>query len=152
PHAVAVVSDQESLSYLELNFRANQLAHYLRTSGVQPGERVATLLERSVELVIAELAVLKCGAAYVPIDPAFPRKRIEFILSDSEIKAVCSCASVDFAGMPAIRRIFIDHLSPEAITEDVAAGAVSQSIAYVMYTSGSTGEPKGVMVPHCAIS
>src|SRR6187402_2403037 len=88
PDAVAVVFEQQQLTYNELNIRANQLAHHLRELGVRPEDRIAVLLDRSIELVVAELAVLKSGAAYVPLDPSYPVERLHFMLRDCGAKAI----------------------------------------------------------------
>src|SRR5215470_9300758 len=88
PDAVAVVHEDRDLTYAELNARANRLAHHLRGLGVKPDDRVAVVLERSAELVIAELAILKCGAAYVPLDPAVPSERLAFMIGDCKAKVV----------------------------------------------------------------
>jgi amino acid adenylation domain-containing protein len=154
PAAVAVVYEEEKLTYAELNRRANQLAHYLRGLGVKSDTRVGVLLERSMELVEAELAIVKCGAAYVPIDPSDPEKRKAFMISDSGAKIVLSVAKMEWREIPGVRKVDIDGGILDQDIEDgnpeVAIG--SESLAYIMYTSGSTGQPKGVMVPHRAIT
>jgi len=155
PEAVAVVCGEQTLSYAELNARANQLAHYLRELGVKPEERVATLLERSPDLVVAEIAVLKCGAAYVPIDLAYPGERKAFVIADSEAKMVLCVGGMELPEMPGVRRVNVEEaLLREGRSEDeedVEIEVDKESLAYIMYTSGSSGQPKGVMVPHRAI-
>ena len=158
PKAEAVVFGDASLSYEELNRRANRLAHYLRELGVKPDERVALLLERSLDLVVAEIAVLKCGAAYVPIDLAYPGERKAFVIADGEAKIVLSVGGMEvpeMAEMAGVRRVNVDEaLLREGRSEDVEDVGIEvdkESVAYVMYTSGSSGVPKGVMVPHRAI-
>ena len=152
PEGTAVVFEGSSLSYRELNRRANQVAHYLRRLGVKPDARVGIVLERSVELIVAELAVLKCGAAYVPIDPAFPAERKNFIIRDCEAKIVLSIEEMEVPEMCDIRKIDVGESTDckEASNVDVAVN--SEAAAYIMYTSGSSGEPKGVIVPHRAIT
>jgi amino acid adenylation domain-containing protein len=151
PHAVAVVCENEILSYGELNRRANQLAHSLRGSGAGLGTRVATLLERSIELVIAELAILKCGAAYVPLDPGFPLERKAFMIRDSEAKAVVSFSNMQVPELPGVTRTNMDTAPlPDMPIKNLGI-ADSEAVAYFIYTSGSTGQPKGVIVPHRAI-
>ncbi len=151
PDAVAVVHDGESLSYAELNARANRLAHHLRTLGVEPSARVAMLLPRSIELVAAELAVLKTGAAYVPIDPSFPAGRIAFMVADSAARVVLARSGDDLPALASVERVDADAL-PEGPAHDPRIALDSEAAAYVMYTSGSTGAPKGVVVPHRAIA
>ncbi|HEX9937850.1 MAG TPA: amino acid adenylation domain-containing protein, partial [Longimicrobium sp.] len=151
PGAVAVVHDGEALTYAELNARANRLAHHLIGRGVGVGARVAVLVPRSTQLVVAELAVLKTGAAYVPIDPSFPAGRIAFMAADSGARVVLARSGdplpPEIAGVP---RVDVDVL-PEGPSHDPRIPLQSEAAAYVMYTSGSTGEPKGVLVPHRAI-
>ena len=157
PAATAVVFQGDSLSYQELNRRANMLAHYLRELGVKPDLRVAICAERSFEMVIALLAVVKAGGAYVPLDPAYPVDRLRFMLED--------CAPVALLTQGRLQGIFAG-ISDGLPVLDLAAGTppwlgmpetnpdrnaielTSQHLAYIIYTSGSTGLPKGVMVEH----
>ncbi|NDK93069.1 amino acid adenylation domain-containing protein, partial [Photorhabdus laumondii subsp. laumondii] len=150
PDAVALVYEERILSYAELNARANRLAYRLIERGVQSDDRIAVLLERSIELVVAQLAILKAGAVYVPIDPRMPDERKNWLISDCSAKLLLSDILVNLAvlqfclddEMDAIRQE--DHCNldlPRSSTE----------LAYIMYTSGSTGTPKGVMVPHRAV-
>ena len=152
PHALAIVQNERKLTYAELNCLANQMAHHLRSLGVQPGESVALLLERSIDLVIAELAVLKCGAVYVPLDSSFPQERKAFMVADTSAKFVLSTERAQFAEKTGVQRINIatQDLAGFA-TDDLKMALHSDATAYVMYTSGSTGQPKGIMVPHRAI-
>jgi amino acid adenylation domain-containing protein len=152
PHAVAVVCGSVRLTYGELNVRANRLAHHLIQLGVRPGVLVAICVERSLEMVVGLLAILKSGGAYVPLDPDYPAERLAFLLHDSAApvlltqnrlltslpksaaQVVCLDAdSPSFAGM--------SDSNPQSV-----AGPVD--VAYVIYTSGSTGDPKGVLVSH----
>ncbi|HEX8361310.1 MAG TPA: amino acid adenylation domain-containing protein, partial [Longimicrobium sp.] len=149
PGATALVHGGESLTYDELNARANCLAHYLRARGVRAGERVAVLVPRSAELVIAELAVLKAGAAYVPIDPAFPADRIALMVADCGARVFLALAADVLPGLAA-ERIDVD-LVVDGPTGNLPDPVGHDAAAYVMYTSGSTGTPKGVVVPHVAI-
>ncbi|MET0396223.1 MAG: amino acid adenylation domain-containing protein, partial [Longimicrobiaceae bacterium] len=151
PGAVAVVHDDRSLTYAELNARANRLAHHLRALGVGPDARVAILMPRSVELVVSELAILKAGAAYVPIDPSFPAGRVAFMLADSGSRLVLGRAGADLPVPAGVERVDVDAL-PEGARHDPRVPLPGGAAAYVMYTSGSTGEPKGVVVPHRAVA
>ncbi|MER7185562.1 amino acid adenylation domain-containing protein [Streptomyces hyaluromycini] len=158
PDAVAVVFEGESVSYAELDARANRLARYLSGRGVGAESVVAVCLERGVDLVVALLAVLKAGAAYLPVDPELPTERVAFMLADAGVVAVLTdgaCGGVlpdDGAGsgVPVVvvddPRVVsaVSSVSAEALDVRVPAG----QLAYVIYTSGSTGTPKGVGVPH----
>jgi amino acid adenylation domain-containing protein len=153
PDAIAVVFEEEELSYAELNARANRLAHYLRQLGVEAGDKVAIVLERSVDLVTAEIAILKSGASYVPIDPAFPTERIAWLVVDCTARVVFSLHKTAISEGLAATRINIDQLLlNEKDPGNLQGRFNSEAAAYIMYTSGSTGRPKGVIVPHRAIS
>ncbi|MGY1919684.1 amino acid adenylation domain-containing protein [Pseudomonas tolaasii] len=138
PEAVAAVHGQLSLSYRDLNRRANRLAHHLINQGVQPGESVAIGLPRSLDLLVCQLAILKCAAVYVPLDVNAPLERQAFMVQDSGAQRVLNT----------LADLNLDALSPR--NPDLAQS--SEDVAYIMYTSGSTGAPKGVQVPHRAIS
>ena len=161
PDAVAVVYEGEQLTYAQLNAKANQLAHHLQAQGVDPGERVAIIARRGLGSVIGELAALKAGAAYVPIDPVFPAERQAFMIEDSEAAVVMT---EGFAANPVPQgakdaTVWIDldrdaaHIAA-CPTHDLARVQRSDTEvdAYVMYTSGSSGTPKGVLVPHHAVN
>ncbi|WP_050808442.1 non-ribosomal peptide synthetase [Collimonas fungivorans] len=152
PQAVAVVHGAEQLSYAELNRRANRLAHHLHELGVKPGDRLVLQLERSSQLIVAELAILKCGAAYVPIDPALPDERKIFMAGDSGAGFVLTLAGASWPALAALARINLDDATGTAYAADnLAPAGDDEAIAYIMYTSGSTGQPKGVMVPQRGI-
>jgi amino acid adenylation domain-containing protein len=157
PDRPAVIFDGEQLCYAELNQRANQLARLLHARGVRGGALIGVSLERSLDMVVALLAVQKAGAAYVPIDPRFPADRLQFMLADSGIVALI--ASKDIAAqfdLPA--GVALIDLATEAATlnvleaSDLATKVTPESIAYVIYTSGSTGRPNGVAVSHGALA
>src|SRR5208282_5612691 len=149
PEAVAVVSEGERLTYAELDAKANRLAHHLRSLGVRPDDRVAIALERSIELVIAQLAILKCAAAYVPLDRSAPLQRQAFMIADCEARVVVTAVGAIAPEMRGVTRVDIDLKTfPGPDTRDRDPSADGEAIAYVMYTSGSTGQPKGVMAPH----
>ncbi|MBW8843344.1 MAG: non-ribosomal peptide synthetase, partial [Burkholderiales bacterium] len=158
PEATALVFEQECLSYAALNARANQLAHHLRALGVGPDTRVAICLPRSTEMVVALLATLKAGAAYVPLDPAYPAQRLAFMLEDCRPRVVLSNAAL-LDQLPATRSlsratlldITLAQLLQGQPTDDLPPSARRlhpAHLAYIIYTSGSTGLPKGVMVSH----
>ncbi len=155
PDAVAISMEQETLRYSELNARANQLAHYLRTVGAKPGATVGISLERSLEMVIALLAALKTGAAYVPLDPEFPRDRLRFMVQDASVAVVLT--TTDFSDRfdaHVCRVLCLDREEKRIAQEDdhnLVPIATPQDLAYILYTSGSTGQPKGVEIPHRAL-
>src|ERR1051326_74800 len=149
PEATALLWEEQQVSYAELNRRANQLAHYLRRLGVGPESLVALVMERSVEMGVAVLGVLKAGGAYLPVDPAYPGERVRFMLEDAGASVVLA-SGVEFKDGNA-RVVRLDQewqgiaAEPEANLESVT---VADNLAYVIYTSGSTGRPKGMMITH----
>ncbi|HET6287832.1 MAG TPA: amino acid adenylation domain-containing protein [Amycolatopsis sp.] len=151
PDAVAVVDGDRVLTYRRLDELADRLAGRLTGRGVRRGGRVAVMLDRSAELLVALLAVWKAGAAYVPVDAAYPPPRVAFMVADSGVSLmVCSAATRDSVPEG------IEAIEPNVATDDArGASAVSvgpRDLAYVMYTSGSTGTPKGVAVPHGGVA
>ncbi|HEX8272375.1 MAG TPA: non-ribosomal peptide synthase/polyketide synthase [Longimicrobiaceae bacterium] len=156
PDAAAVAFEGETLTYRELNGRANRLARRLRRLGVGPEARVAVCLERGPELVVAVLAALKAGGAYVPLDPAYPAERLAFMLADSAAAVLLTQDRLRGA-LPAsagTHVVSVDLAEAELAGESAAnpeGGAAPGSLAYVIYTSGSTGTPKGVAVEHRAL-
>lgn len=154
PHANAVVDGDETLTYRLLNERANRLAHRLRTSGVQAGSRVAVCLDRSIELVVALIAILKSGAAYVPLDADYPTERLTLMLEDSEASVLLTDAAL-VTRLPNVKIPVVlgkeGHLIDDGTADNPERSAGPEDLAYVMYTSGSTGRPKGVAIPHRGI-
>ncbi|WP_404370386.1 non-ribosomal peptide synthase/polyketide synthase [Corallococcus coralloides] len=155
PDAVALVQGEDSLTYARLESRANQLAHHLRALGVVPGARVGLALERSFELVTALLAILKLGAAYVPVDRNAPVERTAALLADAEVSVTLT--HQPFAPLlPASgARVWLDAGWDAIATRPTHAPEVrvdGEALAYIMFTSGSTGRPKGVCVPHRGIT
>ncbi|HYH44362.1 MAG TPA: amino acid adenylation domain-containing protein, partial [Thermoanaerobaculia bacterium] len=150
PDAPAVTCEGETLSYAELDGRANRLAWRLRELGVGPEVPVGIYLERSLDMPVALLAVWKAGGAYVPLDPAYPRERLAYMLEDSGAPVVLTEASL-LPTVPesAARAVCLDRMEKSA--EDPGVPAFPESLAYILYTSGSTGRPKGVQIPHGAL-
>lgn len=152
PDATAVVCGEQSLTYRELDERANRLAHYLAEQGAEPGALIGLCVERSVEMVVAMLAILKAGAAYVPLDPNYPAQRLAYMCRQSQLKMLITES--------ALRDSWADFELPLVCLDSEAESIARQAstppriaiaphdLAYVIYTSGSTGQPKGVQVPH----
>ena len=149
PEAVAISCGSRSWSYRELDEASNRLAHLLVAHGVGPGERVALLLPRSAEAIVAMLAVLKCGAAYVPIDPAHPDARIGFVLGDAAPMVAVTTAGLS-ARLDGHELVVIDIDDPaiDAQPSTALPAPAPEDVAYLIYTSGTTGVPKGVAVAH----
>ena len=152
PEAPAVIYKDERISYRELNNRANQLAHYLHRLGVGPEVLAGVLLERSPEMVVAILGVLKAGAAYVPLDQSYPKERLSFLQDDAELKVLLTQTRLAET-LTQSRSVVINideawgQIEQESISNPISQ-VRPDNLAYVIYTSGSTGKPKGVMVPH----
>src|SRR5437870_4398163 len=155
PERVAVVYEGESLSYRELNRRANQLARRLQGWGVGPEQLVGLCMKRSLEMVVGLMGVLKAGGAYVPLEPDYPRERLEFMLKDTGVRVVLSeeryRKAVEGEGL---RVLSLDTEWGDVAAESgegVESGVQPENLAYVIYTSGSTGKPKGVMNTHAGL-
>jgi len=152
PDAIAVTDPERRLTYAELNAKANQLAHHLRAVGVGPERITGVFLDRSVDMVVAVLAVLKAGGAYVPLDPSYPPERTALMLADSRPAVLVTRQKL----MPLLSAPLPPVVSIDADTQAISArptttptgGAGPEHLAYVVYTSGSTGRPKGVMISH----
>ena len=158
PHAIAVIQEQQQISYESLNEKANQLASYLQKCGISPEKLVGICIERSVEMVIALLGILKAGAACVPLDPKYPLERLEYMIGDTQMSAIITQSHL------------VDKL-PQNLNQDVRILCIDrdwaqikqkvvknphnevnpQNLAYIIYTSGSTGQPKGVMIEHRSV-
>ena len=152
PDATALVAGERWFSYRDLDARANRLARQLRSCGVGPETLVGVAIERSHEMVVALLATLKAGGAYVPIDPSYPRQRIAHVLDDAHASVLLT-TSRNRPQMPEVSVCVVsDGSAASAIaaqsTDRIASPATSHNLAYVLYTSGSAGKPKGVMVEH----
>jgi amino acid adenylation domain-containing protein len=161
PNAIALVFEDEQLTYTELNQRANQLAHYLIAQDIKVEDKVGIAVERSVNMVVSLLAVLKVGAAYVPLDPDYPQERLAYIMQDSSIKVLLResrklSQSERVNNLPEFSTgvtLCIDQLAlGNEKNTNPHVSLHSDNLAYLIYTSGSTGKPKGVMVRHHALS
>ena len=155
PLAVAVEFEEQSLTYRELNARANQLAHYLQKLGIGPETRVGICVDRSFDMIIGLLAILKAGGAYVPLDPKYPDERLNFLVADTGINLILTQRHLENSWQNAnVQRLVLDadHLVwTHGPDNNVHQKQSSESSAYVIYTSGSTGTPKGVEVLHRGI-
>ncbi|MEO1180081.1 MAG: condensation domain-containing protein, partial [Cyanobacteria bacterium J06636_28] len=156
PEATAVISGDTQLTYQELNQRANQLAHHLQGLGVGPDTLVGICVERSLEMVVGLLAILKTGGAYVPIDPYYPEARIQFMLQDTQVPVLLTQTHMlDSLPESNSHVICLDTAWPtiaQNSSKNLSITVLAEHLAYVIFTSGSTGQPKGVMVPHRAIT
>jgi len=155
PDSVAVVYEDEQITYFELNARANRLAHYLRQMGVGPDVLVGLCVERSVEMVVGLLGILKAGGAYVPLDPTFPSERLAFMLEDYQASLLLTQQRLLGQLSSNTARVVCldahDGTLEQQNDANPASLATSENLAYVIYTSGSTGRPKGVQIPHRAV-
>ncbi len=157
PETVAVVFEELTLTYAQLNRRANQLAHHLRLLGIGPESLVGICVERSVEMVVGLLGILKAGSAYVPLDPTYPPSRLTWMLADAQVQVLLTQATLAHfieplqATRSPLTTIYLDTNWPTLAKEsevNLVNQTTAENLAYVMYTSGSTGQPKGVSVIH----
>jgi amino acid adenylation domain-containing protein len=152
PNAVAVTCGKDVLTYAQLNARANQLAHFLRKRGAGPESLVAMYMDRSLELVIAILAIVKAGAAYVPLDSTYPADRLAFMLDDSKPALLLTEESMRPAIPRCAAQVVCVDTERDAIASEIVQNPVTNAngdnLVYVIYTSGSTGQPKGALITH----
>ena len=151
PDALAVMFDNQQLTYQQLNNRANQLAHYLRSLGVKPDALVGICVERSLEMVVALLGILKAGGAYLPLDPEYPQDRLSFMLEDAQVSLLLTQRLIDKFPEHQAKQVFLDEAWSQIAQnnqDNPTSEAKAFHLANVIYTSGSTGRPKGVMVEH----
>jgi amino acid adenylation domain-containing protein/non-ribosomal peptide synthase protein (TIGR01720 family) len=151
--AVAVVSGEEEVTYGELNERANRVARHLQELGVGPEGRAGLLLERGIEMVVGMLAIIKAGASYVPLDPSYPKARLEYMLRDAAVNVVLTerrsqQLAREVAGSVKTVLSLDEGWAEQGSGENLAVKIDSENLAYIIYTSGSTGQPKGVMNTH----
>ncbi len=152
PDKIAAVYGEKSLTYRELNKKANQLAGVLRSKGVSTDSIVAIIIEKSLEMIVGILGILKAGGAYLPIDPDYPRDRIRYMLDDSKAEIIITNHEIGNIGGIDSEILYIeDELKHDYSCDNVVYDWNEKNLAYVIYTSGSTGKPKGVMVEHGAI-
>ncbi|MDL5034649.1 amino acid adenylation domain-containing protein [Pelomonas sp. APW6] len=153
PKALAMIDGERSVSYAELNASANRLAWQLQQAGVRPGHPIALLMKRSIELVTSQLAVLKCGAFFVPLDEQAPPQRWAELVEDSGAALLLVLPGHEERPLPDVERLIVDLRHPDLTQAGTPAEVPAQlkDLAYLMYTSGSTGRPKGVRIPHRAI-
>lgn len=152
PNAVAIVFENQQLSYAALNQRSNQLAHYLQRLGVKAEVLVGLCMARSLEIVVGILGILKAGGAYLPLDPSYPKERLDFILSDSQVSVLLTVQEW-IAKLPEYQaRVICLDADWESISaesgDNFSSNITPENLVYVIYTSGSTGKPKGVLVTH----
>lgn len=161
PDAVALVCGDRQLTYRQLNDQSNRLAHYLKNLGVRHASLVGVCLERSIEMIVGFLGILKAGGAYVPLDMSYPKVRLRFMVKDSQIAALITRRDLFaekqlvFGSSASVKIVCVDRdwdaISRENETNPTMSGT-AESLAYITYTSGSTGSPKGVVIPHRAIT
>ncbi|RCJ26206.1 non-ribosomal peptide synthetase [Nostoc minutum NIES-26] len=155
PNAVAVEYENQQLTYYELNYRANQLAHYLRSLGVKPNVLVGLCVERSLEMVIGLLGILKAGGAYVPLDPEYPSDRLSFILDDTQVKVLLTQQRlIDRLPSNHAKLVCLDtdaELISQCSPNNIISGVQPNNLVYIIYTSGSTGKPKGIAMSQLAL-
>jgi amino acid adenylation domain-containing protein len=159
PDKVAVVFEDQELTYQELDQRANQLAYHLQKLGVQPEITVGICIDRSLDMIVGVLGILKAGGAYVPLDPSYPRERLNFLIQDAQVAVLLTQEHIK-VNLPETNTqvVYLDQdwellSSPDQsslnLSQSPTSGVTPENLAYIIYTSGSTGKPKGVQIPHC---
>ncbi|MCY9555300.1 AMP-binding protein, partial [Paenibacillus apiarius] len=149
PDRIAVVHEDKQLTYRELNERANRLARTLRAEGVKPEQLVGIMADRSLEMIVGIMAILKSGGAYVPIDPKYPEDRIHYMLDDSNAQVLLAQRHLQARAAFSGRRIMLDEEAfYDADGSNLEPVNQPEHLSYVIYTSGTTGKPKGVMIEH----
>ncbi|CAD0226446.1 AerB protein [Planktothrix agardhii] len=152
PDAVAVIYEQESLTYQQLNQKANQLAHYLQSLGIKTEELVGVCVERSPLIIIGILGILKAGAAYLPLDPSYPPNRLIYMVEDSGVSVVLTQEKLaNTLQLENLQKVYLDQDWPiisQQSSDPPVSETQAKNLAYVIYTSGSTGKPKGVLLAH----
>ncbi|MEM9087123.1 MAG: amino acid adenylation domain-containing protein [Cyanobacteria bacterium P01_F01_bin.53] len=163
PDATAVIVKGETTSYQQLNIRANQLAHYLKQQGIASGTPIGLCVERSIDMVVSLLAILKAGCAYVPLDPTYPAARLQYAVADAGIEwIICHDVTMQVIDVEekSLQQINLSQINLRQCVELIASQPTSEteftptpdSLAYLIYTSGSTGNPKGVPITHRSLS
>ena len=152
PDAVAVIYEQECLTYQQLNQKANQLAHYLQSLGIKTEELVGVCVERSPLIIIGILGILKAGAAYLPLDPSYPPNRLIYMVEDSGVSVVLTQEKLaNTLQLENLQKVYLDQDWPiisQQSSDPPVSETQAKNLAYVIYTSGSTGKPKGVLLAH----
>ena len=155
PNKIALVCRDRQLTYRELNERVNQTARALRQLGIGPGARAGIFMDHSIEMVVGLLGVLKAGGAYLPLEPAYPKARLAFLIKDANVPVVLTQTTlVNYLPSSDVQVLTLDddnELIERESTENLEAFATAEDSAYVIYTSGSTGEPKGVEIKHSSL-
>jgi amino acid adenylation domain-containing protein len=156
PDSTAVIFESESLTYRELNQKANKLANYLLKLGVGPEVFVGICMERSMQMIIGLLAILKAGGTYIPLDPSYPKDRLDYMAEDSKLSVLLTQESLKGrVSAPHAKVISLDtgwkQIDENEMDENPVSGVKPHNLAYIIFTSGSTGKPKGVQIPHGAV-
>jgi non-ribosomal peptide synthetase component F len=153
PDNIAVVFEGTELTYRELNNKSNQLGHYLQTKGIKPDSLVGICVDRSLEMIVGLLGILKSGGAYVPIDPTYPEERISYMLEDADCEIVLSQEHLKLPKTNS-KIVYLDadwRKIEKETSVNVKSEVKSNNLAYVIYTSGSTGRPKGTLIEHKSV-
>ncbi|MEM7714779.1 MAG: amino acid adenylation domain-containing protein, partial [Cyanobacteria bacterium P01_A01_bin.68] len=151
PDSIAIVWENQQLTYKELDIRSNQLAHYLIILGVKPETRVGICVERRIDMIIGLLGILKAGGAYVPLDPAYPQERLSYMLADAGVSVLIKNSEFEITNRESFNVVNLatdwNQITQES-TANINVKVEPENLAYIIYTSGSTGKPKGVAIAH----